>query len=336
MKAYFGLFLAGVLACGPESGPVEDTGTVRVEDTDPWPDTPTDWSHPISVVSEGRVLAPGDTLSQPTAPAGIDHTHHYFLTLTNRSDAPLSFGDDPSMWMDAPGYSWLEPPPTTLAPNDSARLSIAFNPEFATQADLYTATLQFPNDTVDQVLHLEAVVPKPLRIVMVGNHGYTLISDTYGATFDIETVPSDTSSPETTLGVVWGDDQFVRYGRAGGWSSDAVYAYSANGDTWTPATVSTGGWAFSCTYGFEQFLCTRGYGAQITRSDSGTLFIHESGNYVPTFILAVVTTETQLIGVGREGMIAHSQGFTEFETYTSEPSRESTRPSPTPMVRLSP
>jgi len=313
--------LISQLGCSGPPVPGEETGTDPIEDTDPWPDTPSTWSQPISIVSNGRVLAPGDTLSQASAPAGIDASQTYLLTLTNRSDAPLSFGNDPSMWMDAPGYSWLDTPPTSLAPNESGRLAIAFNPLIATESDTFGATLQIPNEDIDQVLHLEAVVPKPLRIVLVGNHGYTLISDTYGASFDIETFPVDTSSPETTLGVVWGDGHFVRYSRSGGWSSDAVYAYSSDGETWSPATVSDGGWAFSCTYGFDQFLCARGYGAQITRSDSGTVFIHESGNYVPTFILAVVATETQLIGVGREGMIATSEGFTEFETYTSESTR---------------
>lgn len=320
MKKTLFLSIVWLNACAvtetPETGQTDDG---QVTDTDPWPDDGSAWSQWVSIVSDGNVLAPGDVLQQTTAPAGMDVSSAFVLTLTNRSDQTLTLSDNPDDWLQAEGFTWIAPPPTSLEPEASAALSIAFNPSFATQAERYAATLRVPHTEASLTLTLEADVPRPLRMVLAGHHGYTLISDSYGTSFEQETFPTDTNGTEVTLGVVWGDGTFVRYGREDGWSSDAVYEYSVDGLSWHVATVAPGDWGFDCVYAFDAFLCARGAG-YLTHSEWGNLFIHETIYRVGTFIQGLVKTETNVIGVGRGGTVAISMDPFGFQSHTSQSS----------------
>jgi len=277
----------------------------------------------VSIVSDGEVLGPGDTLIKTSAPAGIDEPTPFYLTLTNRSAQTLTLSTDPNDWLQADGFTWTSSLPGTLEPEESALLALDFNPSMATAESIHSAALTIPHTEANLSLNLEAHVPRPLRIVMVGQYGYTLISDNYGASFDQEHFPTDTSGTEVTLGVAWGNDTFVRYSREDGWGSDAIYEYSADGQSWSPATVAAGGWAFDCAYGLGFFLCSRDYGGYLTRSDNGSLFIHERGAGVGTFIQALTFTDSNLIGAGRGGTLALSEEFIGFESYISDSARGS-------------
>ena len=325
MPLRYTLILFAYAACSNQApSALDDTDTpvdTGYADTDPWPDDGANWTQRVSIVSNGVVLAPGDTLRATTAPAGVDFDTFYALTLTNRTDEALTFPSDPTTWLDTEGFSWVSPPPTSLEPEASALLSLTFNPVETTTATVMEATLTIPVADDALSLTLAADVPRPLRMVLVGNHGYTLISDSYGASFEQEVFPMDSSGPETTLGVVWGDGTFVRYGRQAGWSSDATYEYSSDGLNWSPANVASGAWAFDCAYGQARFLCARGYGGYLTSSESGQLFIHDATNGVSTFVQAVTFSGNHFIGAGRNGLLAISDDFAGFGSYISDSTR---------------
>jgi len=309
------LLFAGCTANSPEeTGPLDDT---TVTDTDPWPEDGTDWSTQMSIISGGAVLAPGDTLKKTTAPAGLDEPVYFDLTITNRSPETMDLSSEPGDWLQAEGFRWTSPPPASLESDSSAQLTLSFSPVIAQTAQVYGASLHVPN--TDLTFTLQAHVPRPLRMVLVGNHGYTLISDNYGESFDLENIPTDTSGEEITLGVTYGNGTFVRHGREGGWGSDAVYAYSNDGEHWLAATVASGGWAFDCAFAFDAFRCARDAG-YLTRSENGALFIHETAENPGTFIQGLAVTDTHLIGVGRNGTLAISNDGIGFQTYISDPS----------------
>lgn len=297
----------------------EETSPDTEEDTaavyqDPWPTDEVEWDSIISIVSNGEIVSTNDVLYSTSAPAGIDYCSSIRFTITNRSDEVLLLDENPSAWMIEDGFSWLSTPPASLSPQESIAVNICFNPVSQVEKQTISVSMSIPIDGATQVLPIEVEVPPPLRMVLVGDNGYTLISDSYGADFTYEHIPEDIG--QTMLNITWGNDRFLRGSRFGGWTSYGYYEYSEDGITWAESTVGDDAWAFDCAYAFSEFLCVRGYGAYFTHSSNGSIFQHEVTNGgIGTFINDVVWTGTHIVGVGRDGVRAVA---TTTESFDSE------------------
>jgi len=310
------MWLVAFFACSPRpaelpSTPAEqgasqgDTAAPGNGDTglDPegeqWPDGST-WESALTLVHDGVVVAPGDRLRFGTAPAGIDELALVTLTLTNRGEEALDLGTDETAWLEAPSFAWVDPPPSALDPEESASLTLSFDPSTLTEATEAEATLTVPGTDVS--VSIVAVVPDPLRVVLVGSEGLSLVSTDYGATFTEHTPEEETE--ETTLALAWGDGVFLRAGREGGWSSDCTYAWSEDGETWTASEVAAGGWGFDCAHGDGRFVCVRDYGGYTTWSEDGRLLVHEANAGADTFLQAILWNGSAFVAVGRDGNLS--------------------------------
>ena len=304
---------------------VSDTADLTFEDTgpedtaevyqDPWPEDEVSWDSTLSIVSNGELIATNDTLYSTSAPAGIDACSSIQFTLTNRSDEVITFDDNPNSWLVEDGFSWIHIPPASLSSQESATIEVCFNPVSQVNSQRVLVHMNIPSTDETRTLSIEVDVPSPLRMVLVGDNGYTLISDSYGADFTYEHIPEDIG--QTMLNITWGNGRFLRASRFGGWTSYGYYEYSEDGITWSESTVGDDAWSFDCTYAFSEFLCVRGYGAYFTHSSDGSLFQHEvtSGD-IGTFINDVVWTGTHLVGVGREGTRALATTTESFDSET--------------------
>ena len=199
-----------------EDSAVEVDSGVEVLDTgpvynDPWPEEEVSWENVLSAVYEGEVLSSGASLSFTSAPAGIDAATSIQITLSNRSDQEITFNPDPSAWLDADGFSWGSTPPTSLASQESITIALLFNPvTMQEEADL-SMVITVPMSELSYSIGLDISVPRPLRMVLVGHNGYTLISDSYGADFFYEYIPEDIG--QTMLTSTWGNGLFLRGSR---------------------------------------------------------------------------------------------------------------------------
>ena len=310
------------LGCNPPKSSVEDSAQIfrdtASHDTehphnDPWPDTDANWTNSVSVVQDGSVLSPGADLELTSAPAGVDHTTTLQLSLTNRSEEVLSLDSSPQAWLSEDGFEWSEPLPDALQPGETTVVSLSFNPVNRETEALLEHTLTLPFQEAPVTFHLVTSVPSPLRLILVGDGGYTLVSDTYGRAFEHEHIPSSTE--QTLMDAAWGSGVFIRAIRPGDWFSEGVYEFSPDGVLWQTATVSGSDFPFACDYGFDEFLCVRGYGAYFTHSPDGEVFQHEDtyGN-VSTFINDLLYTDGRFVGVGREGTRAIAVGLESFDS----------------------
>ena len=307
---------------GTEDTGTEDTDTeeTQVEDTaeeyeDPWPDDEASMDNMLSIVSDGEIISENDTLRSVSAPAGIDACPSISFVLTNRSEAVLDLDDNPNSWMEEDGFYWISTLPSSLSPQESASIEFCFNSVSQAEANIIPITMNIPIVDAPYSLSIEVEVPPPLRMVLVGDNGYTLISDSYGADFSYEYIPEDIG--QTMENITWGNGRFLRGSRFGGWTADAYYEYSEDGITWTESTVGSGYWGFDCEYAFSHFLCVRGHGAYFTHSSDGAIFQHEvTSGGIGTFINDIVWTGTHLVGVGREGNRAIATTTESFDPET--------------------
>lgn len=244
----------------------DDTGEPPVE-TDPWPDPATLPDGSVSVVFDGTVLTDGQQITVDTPPAGLPDRTSLRFVLTNRTDETLTLPVDPAAWITNERFVWTEAPPDTLEPEHSIELLFSLSVEDDTAATSHTATLTVPGGPT---VALEAVVPRPLRTVVVGSGGYVAVSDSYGAAWETEQHPDDGRDARD---VEWGSGRFLRSDReTGDWFAPGVYQWSDDGLTWHDATTTEEFWVSDCTYAWSQFFCARS--ASLTSSADGSLVLH--------------------------------------------------------------
>ena len=234
-----------------DSGLEEDSA---IEDsayghTDPWPEEDASWENILSVVHDGKFISLQDSIPLHTAPAGIDSSSTLQIIITNRSDEELSFASEPDSWLVGEGFSWISPPPTTLMPEQTSILELEFNPILETQETRRQIPLYFPISNENLSVNIDVSVPAPLRMVFVGDNGYTLISDDYGQNISEEYIPS--SSGVSMLDIEWGEDVFFRASTTKSLYSNegVIYEYSADGLSWQESLVADVGAPFDCEYG---------------------------------------------------------------------------------------
>jgi hypothetical protein len=240
--------------------------------TDPWPDPATLPEGTVSVVYDGAVVPSGETVSIDTPPAGLPDPTRLRFVLTNRTDTTLALPSDPSAWMDSDAFTWSTPPPTSLAPEESASLELVVDVSEETAATVHTATLAIPDGPT---VYLEAHVPRPLRIVVVGSGHYSAVSDSYGAAFETEQNPDDGAGARD---VVWGNGRFLRADQEwADWFAPGVYQWSDDGLTWHDSASSDDFWVSDCAHAWDRFYCVRS--ASWTSSDDGAVVLHDSNGW---------------------------------------------------------
>ena len=287
-----------LLACISPDVPQESTPPDAVDsaapftDTDPWPGG-SSWDASVSLITSGQIVANGSTLSVDAAPAGVDHEATLALVLTNRTDEALTLEG----W-DLGPFHWVDTPASTLGPQESTPLTLAFQSANYTEGGSVEHTLRVPETDYEVVL--QANVPGPLRLVLVGDGGFSLASTDYGATW----TESPATSERTMMAAAWGDGVFIRGMREGGWSSEVHYDYSTDGLNWSDASVASGGWPFACAYGDGRFVCVRDYGGYTSWSQDGQTFIHEVSPGASTFLQAIVFSDGHFVAAGRDGTIS--------------------------------
>lgn len=266
---------AGTDSAAQPTGDVEpepDAPGSEPDPTDPWPDPAELPDGTVSLVHDGSVLSPGQSLTVATPPAGLPDPTALRLVLTNRTDDLLALPTDPAEWLVGDAFTWSEPPPTTLAPEESAALELTVSVAHETAATTHTTELTVPSGPT---VTLVAEVPRPLRLVVVGTGHYTAVSDSYGATFETESGPDDTT---TARDVVWGNGRFLRADRAyDDWSAPGVYRWSDDGLTWHDSASSDAFWASDCTHAWDRFYCVRE--SSWTSSDDGAVVLHDANGW---------------------------------------------------------
>jgi hypothetical protein len=282
-----------------DSGPAEDSGAPV--DTgpfgDPWPEGADVASPGLSLVADGRVLGPGSRFVLRTGPAGRDAETTTSFTLTNRSDSTRVFSDASSAWLVGEGFAWEELPPVSLAPDASARFSLVANGATASEATRFEAELRVPGTEI--AVELVAEVPRPLRMVLVGDGGFVAASDDYGASFGVVRAASGVPNPTRVRSLEWGEGVFFRsQSENQDWSTNGQYDTSIDAITWTPSGVAPEFWSSDCTYGIGQFVCARS--GVLSSSADGRLVIHEPMDWRP-LINALASDGERVVGVGRVG-----------------------------------
>jgi hypothetical protein len=266
-----------------------------------WPEAPEVARADLSLVADGALLSDGGALIRATAPAGIDEDIVIEVIITNRSPEALSLSAAPEDWLSGPGWSLAAPPPAALDPEQSAALQLQFNPAAETAAVHRSATLRPPVDGAPAVT-LTAEVPRPLRVVWTGDHGYLATSDDYGRTLTERSPPS----AELRDGgpIAWGGGRFFRSDRSGqGWFTTARYFNSADGLDWAEASYAEGQWVGGCAYALGRFACARG--DVLSWSATGETVLHEATRW-GDLLNAITAAEDRFVAVGRGGRRAYS------------------------------
>ena len=292
-----GLLWAASCTGGDGEDPSGGTGDTRQEGAaEAWPDTGLEWTRGITLIHGGQTLASGAVIAAESAPAGIAQDTVLHFVLTNRRDESLSFGGDADMWMDGGAFSWAELPPSTLGPGESAPFSLRLSPADYSNEAWPARELRIPTDVLDFTVTLEIHVPRPLRTVVAGDGGYTLVSDSYGADFE-EAGPASSDTPLQAL--AWGEGVFVR-----SLSGDAAaFEFSADGIVWQEARSEPAGTVSDCAYGLGRFVCVRS--DTITWSDDGTDFVH-ADTFHDYELNTVVFSHDRFVAAGEGGRKAYS------------------------------
>jgi hypothetical protein len=227
------------------------------------------WEHELSIVHEGSLIHDGSIISIQTAPAGIDQNNLFSFVISNLTDTPISFSDS---WMDSSRLAWHVPPPSTLDAYASHPFSLQFNPKSCTEEEIIVSDISIPNQ--DMTFSIETHCPPPLRIHLLGDDGFGLISDDYGSTFSDIPTPEDLSPPLRAQSLAWGDGMFLRAFALGN-SADSigVYQYSEDAIHWNTSQDSPDYAPSDCTYGLGRFVCTRA--DSISWSTDGRAITHE-------------------------------------------------------------
>jgi hypothetical protein len=302
-----------VMACAEppaprDSGPSnDDTGA----EADPWPDPAELPDAELSVVSEdGALLLSGATITVETAAAGLDSPRWVTLTLTNRGDEALALSDA-GAWLSGEGFTWATPPPDTLPPAQSARVSLTVNGLAATEETEWRGALTIPGLSAPFELGLVATVPRPLRLVVAIEGGGTLTSDDYGATW-AELPPFEGAEEAQRGTLAWGNGRFLRtFADGGDWTDPGVYATSALGEDWTISLASDEFWPSDCAYGLGLFACARS--DALSWSATGGAIVHEQTAW-RDMLNGLLFDGEQFVGVGRAGRIVTSDDGLAWDT----------------------
>lgn len=290
-------------ACAGPASPV-DSGAPAADssaEADPWPDPAELPDAALSVVSEdGALLPSGATITVETAPAGLDSPRWVTLTLTNRGDGPLDLS---AAGLSGEGFTWGTPPPDTLAPAESVRVSLTVNGLGAAEETEWSGALTLPVGEPPFALNLVATVPRPLRLVVAIEGGGTLTSDDYGATW-AERPPFDGAEAAQRGTLTWGDGRFLRtFADGGDWGDPGVYATSELGEDWAVSVASDEFWPSECAYGLGLFACARS--DALSWTETGGAIVHENTTW-GAMLNGLVFDGERFVGVGRSGRIVTS------------------------------
>ncbi|MBK9365585.1 MAG: hypothetical protein IPN01_04585 [Deltaproteobacteria bacterium] len=302
-----------VMACAEppaprDSGPSNDDTSAEA---DPWPDPAELPDAELSVVSEdGALLLSGATITVETAAAGLDSPRWVTLTLTNRGDEALALSDA-GAWLSGEGFTWATPPPDTLPPAQSARVSLTVNGLGATQETEWRGALTIPGLSAPFALGLVATMPRPLRLVVAIEGGGTLTSDDYGATW-AELPPFEGAQEAQRGTLTWGNGRFLRtFADGGDWTDPGVYATSELGEDWTISLASDEFWPSECAYGLGLFACARS--DALSWSATGGAIVHEQTAW-RDMLIGLIFDGEQFVGVGRAGRIVTSDDGLAWDT----------------------
>ncbi len=295
-----------LVACEAESPAVRDTSDTAwsvpdsatwIADTGrpPWPDGDTTQVGAPSLVVEGNLVTSGARLTLTSAPARTDAGRTLAVVVVNRTAEALELSEDPSVWIDAEGWTLLGAPPSRLDPGASATFALRYTPLAETGARTREDLLRVPGTAM--AITLEVTVPRPNRALVTGDGGYLAWSDNDGETW------SDTGPPASLdlrdRGVVWGEGRFFRAWATGqGWFEEGRYAWSVEGADWSTTTVADEFWPSECTWGMERFACARG--DALTWSESGATAIHEATHW-EAMLNTVTWTGEAFLAAGRSG-----------------------------------
>lgn len=288
--------------------PTADAGARHVPDAASpgpgWPEPLPPSMGGLTMVVDGRRLQAGETLRFDTAPAGLrDAWTEARITLTNRGDAPLTLSTEAADWLDAPGFSLVDAPPAELAAGGTVAVRVRFDPAVRAEGGDVQATLTVPAGDASAALTLLASVPPPLRMVVLGDGGLQLVSDDYGASFEL--VAGEEADATARHTITWGAGRFFRGFAIGPeWGDPAVYEFSDDGVSWARARSSDRFWPSECTYGLGRFVCV--VAAGVAWSEDGEGVVHEEAGCCPMFN-AVAFGDGRFVGVGRDNRLAASE-----------------------------
>ena len=266
------------------------------------------WEYDFSLVYEGKLIHDGATIERVTAPAGIDQTNMFSFVISNLTDTPLSFSDS---WMESTRLQWDTFPPTELAPNESHHFSLRFNSTSCSTEDTIETTINIPEQEVDFSVKIHC--PPPLRMSILGDDGFGLISDDYGNTFSTIPTPENLSPPLRAQSLAWGGGIFLR-AFARGNTPDGIggYQYSEDGVEWFTSQDIPDFAPSDCTYGLGRFVCTRA--DSISWSTDGRAITHEPA--LGDFRLnQIVYRENVFVAVGRGARRVRSE---DAQTWSTE------------------
>ncbi|MBM74033.1 MAG: hypothetical protein CMK59_01425 [Proteobacteria bacterium] len=266
--------------------------TLDTPQHEPWGDTGLSWNKDISVVYEGQFIQPNTPIFIETAPAGLPE--HYLLTLqvTNRSNEPIVFSEND--WLEGSGFTLNTPGPDQLLTEETAYITIEINPENYSSSEDLTGVFKIPG--TDKSYPLEAHIPPPLRVLIMGNGGYVLKSDDYGATFE-EVSPKEHTMP--LRAAAWGEDRFIRvWANQSEEDSTGFFEYSEDGETWFMGNSDVLRAAWDCDYGLDRFLCIRA--DTISWSEDGIVWNHEE-TFHDYHLQDILFWNDRFIAVGKGG-----------------------------------
>ena len=279
-----------LVAC--QAVPTQEETKSETHLQDAWADTGLSWTRGVSVVHEGQLILPNTPIVIETAPAGLSETYQLTLNITNRTPELIVFTQDG--WLEGTGFELDALPPGELAPEETALLTINIDPEPYLAAQDLEGSVQIPGTS--EHYPLQAHIPPPLRVLIMGNGGYTLKSDDYGMSFE-EVSPKIHTRP--LRAVAWGEDRFVRV-----WANEAredstgFFEYSDNGLEWFLGNSDSLLAAWDCDYGLGRFLCIRG--DTISWSEEGIIWNHEETLH-DYDLQDVVFWNDRFISVGKGG-----------------------------------
>ena len=250
------------------------------------------WEHHFSIVHEGGLIHDGAIIERITAPAGIDQTNLFSFVISNLTDAPLSFSDS---WLTSTRIEWDIPPPSELEANESHTFSLRFNSTSCITEETIVANLQIPEQ--DLGFSIQIYCPPPLRLSILGDDGFGLISDDYGQSFSTIPTPDNISPPLRAQSLAWGNGVFLRaFARGNSPDGIGVYQYSEDGVHWFTSQDTPDFAPSDCTYGLGRFVCARA--DSISWSTDGRAITHEPA--LGDFRLnQIIYRENVFVAVGR-------------------------------------
>ena len=249
------------------------------------------WKNELSLVYDGQLLHDQSVIEIASAPAGIAQPYDLAFSIHSLASQSLSLE---GQWIDDGPLLWIDEPPQVLEPQQVASFSLRFDPQLCQQEEYITQQLTIPNHSL--AVRIDIHCPPPLRMVLIGDHGFTLVSDDYGNSFyEVDTAPS--STPLLAQSIAWGDGVFLRaYSK--GESADGVglYQYSNDGLLWFDSEALPDYAPADCTYGLGRFVCVRA--DTISWSVDGRRIEHEET--MGEFRLnSIVFRQDAFIAVGR-------------------------------------